>query len=54
MLYVDFSIHMMDISKQSHHERLQLCTTRSTYRQGKKLTAVKVNIQCNLRIIINQ
>merc|ERR1712071_589052 len=34
--------HMMDISKQSHHERLQLCTTRSTYRQGKKLTAVKV------------
>lgn len=31
-----------EIAKRPHHERDQLCTTRPAYRQGKKLTAVKV------------
>lgn len=26
-----------------HHRRQELCTTRSAYRQGRELTAVKVN-----------
>lgn len=30
------------LSKQIHHERQELCTNRPRYRQGKKLTAVKV------------
>jgi hypothetical protein len=30
------------IKKLSHHDRKELCTTRPRYRQGKKLTAVKV------------
>ncbi|XP_028133975.1 RNA-binding protein 48 [Diabrotica virgifera virgifera] len=31
----------MSLTK-SHHEQLELCTTRPAYRQGRKLTAVKV------------
>ena len=27
-----------------HHKRNELCTTRSRYREGRKLTAVKVSI----------
>lgn len=30
------------IKKQAHHQRKQLCETRPTYRQGKKLTSVRV------------
>lgn len=28
----------------SHHKRLEYCTSRLSYRDGRKLTAVKVNI----------
>ncbi|XP_063223904.1 RNA-binding protein 48 [Bacillus rossius redtenbacheri] len=31
-----------EIVRQPHHEQAELCTTRARYRQGKKLTAVKV------------
>ncbi len=31
------------IKKQAHHQRKQLCETRPTYRQGKKLTSVRVS-----------
>lgn len=35
----------MDINKQTdHHKQLEFCKTRPAYRQGKKLTAVKVVI----------
>lgn len=30
------------IEKLPHHEQQELCRTRIPYRQGKKLTAVKV------------
>lgn len=30
------------VEKLAHHEQLQLCQTRAKYRQGRKLTAVKV------------
>lgn len=30
------------VSKQNHHERQELCMNRPKYRQGRKLTAVKV------------
>ena len=33
------------IKKEIHHERRELCTTRPRYRQGKKLTAVKVTMK---------
>ena len=31
-----------EIIKLAHHEQQEYCTTRARYRQGKKLTAVKV------------
>ncbi|CAH0558288.1 unnamed protein product [Brassicogethes aeneus] len=30
------------LKEENHHKQLELCTTRPAYRQGKKLTAVKV------------
>ena len=30
------------VEKLPHHEQQELCRTRTPYRQGKKLTAVKV------------
>lgn len=38
-----------------HHKQLEFCKTRPAYRQGKKLTAVKVilqQIQLNITIIV--
>lgn len=32
----------IQIEKLPHHEQKELCTTRAPYRQGRKLTAVKV------------
>lgn len=37
------------IEKLPHHEQKELCKTRAPYRQGKKLTAVKV--QWRIRIL---
>lgn len=31
------------IKKCIHHDRTELCTSRPPYRQGRKLTAVKVS-----------
>ena len=36
------------LSKQIHHERQELCTNRPRYRQGRKLTAVKVKQTINI------
>lgn len=38
-----------DVTRQPHHAALELCTTRPQYRQGKKLTAVKVEDICILQ-----
>jgi len=32
-----------DVVRYSHHEQLPLCESRPSYRQGRKLTAVKVH-----------
>lgn len=32
----------MDITRKKHHEQQDLCLTRPCYRQGRNLTAVKV------------
>ncbi|XP_057380460.1 RNA-binding protein 48-like [Daphnia carinata] len=32
----------LSLTKQAHHERQELCTNRPQYRQGRKLTAIKV------------
>lgn len=42
------------ILKRPHHERNMLCTSRLQYRQGKKLTAVKVVNFGRIRICILQ
>ncbi|XP_076036830.1 RNA-binding protein 48 [Oratosquilla oratoria] len=34
--------HIKNVGKRPHHDREELCQTRPKYRQGKKLTAVKV------------
>lgn len=36
-----------NIKKLEHHSQLELCRTRPPYRQGKKLTAVKVELYPN-------
>ncbi|KAI5709761.1 hypothetical protein M8J76_008924 [Diaphorina citri] len=36
------ALQPVKISKQHHHVQQELCTTRASYRQGRKLTAVKV------------
>lgn len=41
---------MTKITKLEHHEQQELCRTRPPYRQGKKLTAVKVALYPNLCI----
>lgn len=37
------SISEMTVKKCIHHDRAELCTSRPPYRQGRKLTAVKVS-----------
>ncbi|PNF27616.1 hypothetical protein B7P43_G02259 [Cryptotermes secundus] len=38
-----------DVTRLPHHAALELCTTRPQYRQGRKLTAVKILCQvCNV------
>uniref|UniRef100_T1JII2 RNA-binding protein 48 n=1 Tax=Strigamia maritima TaxID=126957 RepID=T1JII2_STRMM len=34
--------HMKQVKKCKHHQQAELCVTRAKYRQGRKLTAVKV------------
>ena len=36
------AVNKRDVTKLPHHVASELCTTRAKYRQGKKLTAVKV------------
>jgi hypothetical protein len=38
-----------DVTRLPHHATLELCATRPQYRQGKKLTAVKVEDNCILQ-----
>jgi hypothetical protein len=38
-----------DVTRLPHHAAGELCTTRPQYRQGKKLTAVKVEDNCILQ-----
>lgn len=40
------------INKQPHHERQELCRNRVPYRQGRKLTAVKVSASLEYRTSI--
>lgn len=39
-----YTVGTMNVNKRKHHEREELCTTRPRYRQGRKLTAVKVDL----------
>lgn len=36
------SMESEDLKELKHHRQHELCTTRAAYRQGRKLTAVKV------------
>lgn len=38
-----------DVVRLPHHVSMELCMTRAKYRQGKKLTAVKVEDNCILQ-----
>lgn len=40
-----------NIVKLEHHEQQDLCRTRPLYRQGRKLTAVKVELYPNLNLL---
>ena len=37
-----FQTQAISVEKLPHHEQLELCVTRARYRQGRKLTAVRV------------
>jgi hypothetical protein len=43
------SVNKRDVTKLPHHVASELCSTRAKYRQGKKLTAVKVADNCILQ-----
>ena len=47
--YRMMAVNKRDVTKLPHHAALELCTTRAKYRQGKKLTAVKVADNCILQ-----
>jgi hypothetical protein len=43
------AVNKRDVTRLPHHAASELCTTRAKYRQGKKLTAVKVADNCILQ-----
>jgi lipocalin len=43
------AINKRDVTRLPHHVASESCTTRAKYRQGKKLTAVKVEDNCILK-----
>jgi len=43
------AVNKRDVTRLPHHAPSDLCTTRAKYRQGKKLTAVKVADTCILQ-----
>jgi len=42
------AVNKRDVTRLPHHVASELCATRARYRQGKKLTAVKVADNCIL------
>lgn len=47
--YRMMAVNKRDVTRLPHHVASELCTTRAKYRQGKKLTAVKVADNCILQ-----
>lgn len=42
--FVFYNVFIKMSEEKPHHKQLELCTTRPVYRQGRKLTAVKVKV----------